>query len=321
MTSKIFKEALSAHLCLESPALREGGWVGRQVGTKGQVIDKFGDSILCSQEIPGDSWRHRHDTVKMAIYQEACLSKVSVDCEVYGLFGDLLPAALLEEGGELQWGRSRQGKVPDYKFLLPSPEGPKPCLAELKIISAGKTWYPRGVEGKGTTRRAGRLTKEYEAKLRDYDVRFHGSQPWLAGQPEPLAGPLVSRFRGLGGLEDGQLVAGPWGDLSPDLHRLLLVFAESRVAALGRARGWEAGPGELGKVMGDTRRALSVTIVRANALCLLERLSQLGPGAGAAAKRRQVALREEERRRQDRQAFDLAWQTRGALRVGRAFIP
>ena len=37
-------------------------------------------------------------------------------------------------------------------------------------------------------------------------------------------------------------------------------FAESRVAALGRARGWEAG--ELGKVMGDTRRALSVTIVR-----------------------------------------------------------
>ena len=98
-------------------------------------------------------------------------------------------------------------------------------------------------------------------------------------------------------------------------------FAESRLAALGKARGWEAGPGELGKVMGDTRRALSVTIVRANALCLLERLSQLGPGAGAAAKRRQVALREEERRRQDRQAFDLAWQTQGALRVGRAFIP
>merc|ERR1719500_540704 len=68
----------------------------------------------------------------------------------------------------------------------------------------------------------------------------------------------------------------------------------------------------LGKVMGDTRRALSVTIVRANALCLLERLSQLGPGAGAAAKRRQVAVRLEERRRQDRQAFDLAWQARGA---------
>ena len=109
-------------------------------------------------------------------------------------------------------------------------------------------------------------------------------------------------------------------DLSPDLHKLLLVFAESRVAAMSRAQGWEAGPGQLGKVMGEVRRALSVTVVRANALCLMERLSQLGPGAGAAAKRRHNALQLEERRRQERQAFDLAWQGRGSSRVGRAFV-
>ena len=101
----------------------------------------------------------------------------------------------------------------------------------------------------------------------------------------------------IGGLEDGQLVAGPWGDLSPDLHKLLLRFAESRVAAMSRAQGWEAGPGQLGKVMGEICRALSVTLVRANALCLFERLSQLGPGARAAAKRRQGTLLLEERRR------------------------
>ena len=35
----------------------------------------------------------------------------------------------------------------------------------------------------------------------------------------------------------------------------------------------------------------------------------------------QCALRQEERRRQDRQAFDLAWQGRGTSRVGRAFVP
>ena len=113
--------------------------MGKPVGIKGQVIDKFGDAVLCSGEIPGDSWRHRHDTVKMAIYQEACLSKVPADCEVYGLFGDLLHAALLEDGGELQWGRARQGKVPDFMFLLSTPDGLRPSLAELKIISAGKT--------------------------------------------------------------------------------------------------------------------------------------------------------------------------------------
>ena len=157
-------------------------------------------------------------------------------------------------------------------------------------------------------------------KLHDYDVRFHGATQRRAGQLEPPPGPLVARFRDLGGLEDGQLVAGPWGDLSPDLHKLLLVFAESRVAAMSRAQGWEAGPGQLGKVMGEVRRALSVTVVRANALCLMERLSQLGPGAGAAAKRRHNALQLEERRRQERQAFDLAWQGRGSSRVGRAFV-
>ena len=143
----------------------------------------------------------------------------------------------------------------------------------------------------------------------------------MVGQPEPPPGPLVARFRGLGGLEHGQLVAGPWGDLSPHLHQLLLTFAESRVAAMSRAQGWEAGPGLLGKVTGDIRRALSVTVVRANARCLLDRLAQLGPGAGAAARRRAGALVLEGRRRRDRQAFDIAWRDRGAGRVGRAFVP
>ena len=34
------------------------------------------------------------------------------------------------------------------------------------------------------------------------------------------------------------LVADPWGDLSEDLHRLLRVFAEARVANRARAEGW-----------------------------------------------------------------------------------
>ena len=320
LSSKVFKEALSAHMCLPSPALREGGWVGRPVGTRGEVIDQFGDAVMCCNQIPGDSWRHRHDKVKMATYMEACLAKVPADCEVYGEFSDLLPAVLMEEGGELQWGRARQGKVPDFKFVLPSPEGPTPCLAELKTISAGKSLYPRGVKGKGVDRRATRLPAEYEAKLRAYDERFHGAVPRVNGEPEPPPGPLVARFRGLGGLDQGQLVAGPWGDLSPHFHQLLQCFAESRVTALSRAQGWEAGPGQLGKITGEIRRAMSVTVVRANAECLLERLSQLGPGAGAAAKRRQSALQLEDRRRLDRQAFDLAWRERGASRVGRAFV-
>ena len=100
----------------------------------------------------------------------------------------------------------------------------------------------------------------------------------------------MARFRDIGGLEEGQLVAGPLGDLSPHFHKLLLAFAESRVETMSRAQEWEAGEGQLGKVMGEVQRAMSVTAVRANAHCLLERLSQLGAGAEAAARRCQDTL-------------------------------
>ena len=50
----------------------------------------------------------------------------------------------MEEGGELQWGQACQGVIPDFKFMTNTPDGPQSSLAELKIISAGKTRYPRG---------------------------------------------------------------------------------------------------------------------------------------------------------------------------------
>ena len=83
----------------------------------------------------------------------------------------------------------------------------------------------------------------------------------------------------MGGLEEGKLVVGPWGDMSSDFHQLLRIFAETRCARMGRAAGWEGdAEGMLGKVMGEIRRAFSVVVVRSQAMCLLERLAQLGPG-------------------------------------------
>ena len=104
-------------------------------------------------------------------------------------------------------------------------------------MSAGKTWFPRGAAGKGADRRADRLPSEYEKTLRDLDVRFLGAAPSRRGQPEPPAGPLLSRFRNLGGLDEGKLVAGTWGDMSSDLHQLLRIFAETRCAKMDRAAG------------------------------------------------------------------------------------
>ena len=55
--------------------------------------------------------------------------------------------------------------------------------------------------------------------------------------------------------------------------------------------------GELGKLMVEVRRAMSVPVVRSQSLCHLERLSHLGPGARAVGERRKVVQRLEETRR------------------------
>ena len=79
--------------------------------------------------------------------------------------------------------------------------------------------------------------------------------------------------------------------------------------------------GRAWKSDGEVRRAMSVQVVRSQALCLLERLAQLGPGARAAGERRKVVHRIEEIRKRQTQAYHLAQRNRGLCRVGRAFVP
>ena len=266
-----------------------------------------------SAELPGDSWRHRHDTIKTAISTACHDAKLPADCEVYGLFSDLLPASAEGTGGELEWGRSRQGLIPDFRLRLPTPEGFNDCLAELKVTSAGVTWYPRGVAGRGTDRRAGGLQGLYKGKLAKYDGKIHGTPP-------SRNGPLVQRLVGYGKLWG--LVVGPWGEVSKDLHTLVSLIGKNMVEARGRERGWEGGEGEMGQVIGQLRRKLSCTFVRAQSLCLLARIGQLGPGAKIAAERRADAKRADTARRREAQAH---WQAhirgRGLGRVGMMFVP
>ena len=57
----------------------------------------------------------------------------------------------------------------------------------------------------------------------------------------------------------------------------------------------------MGIVVGQIRRMLSTASVRAQAQCLLTRMSSVGEGVGQAYKRRQWAAVEEERMRKERQ--------------------
>ena len=111
------------------------------------------------------------------------------------------------------------------------------------------------------------------------------------GTEEGETGPLVRLLQSYGKLEG--LVVGPWGNGSKDLHQLVRTLAETRVGARTRARGREGPDWELGEAISHIRRSLSLDFIRAQALCLVARLGQVGDGARAAASRRAQAGREE----------------------------
>ena len=147
--------------------------------------------------------------MELALVTEMLASKVSHDCKVYGMFADLLPAAAQGVGQELEWGRACQGLVPDFQIRLPTPEGPTDSLAELKIIGAGVSWYPRGVDIKGVDKRADGLDRLYRNKLKSLDRKYHHTN-------HDQAGPLENRYDSYGKLD--ALVVGAFGEGSKDLH-------------------------------------------------------------------------------------------------------
>ena len=88
------------------------------MGKEGATVDIFGDSVM-SAKLPFDSWRHRHDDIKVAVVERAKHAKVEVDSEIFGLLRDLVPVVELEQGGELDTARAWNGKVPDLSYKLP----------------------------------------------------------------------------------------------------------------------------------------------------------------------------------------------------------
>ena len=282
-------------------------------------VDIFGDNILSVSNIPGGSFTVRHDLVKGAINSLILDSGVRADCEVFGVFRDLIPVEALAEEEDLQTGRGRQGLLPDFRLDVPGPgAGPGPAalgnvvstLAELKVIGAVETYYPRGGararNKKGVERRARDVPGEYRRPLASLDTRYHGVG-------EGQVGPLVRRLEGHGRLLTW--VMGAWQEGSKDLHGLLDLLADAKVSALGLARGREATEWERAMILSGYRRTLSTTAARASSGCLLGRLARVGEGHRAAAHRRAWAKREGERLEEERRAHWRAHvQGRGVMR-------
>ena len=89
---------------------------------------------------------------------------------------------------------------------------------------------------------------------------------------------------------------------SEGVHELVHVVANIRIKAQELQQGRQTRSGELGVLVGQIRRILSVTAVRAQAEYLLSRIRNVGRGTGAAYKRREGVVREEVNWARDRQA-------------------
>ena len=161
--------------------------------------------------------------------------------------------------------------------------------------SSGKKLVSEGEGGEGyRPAGSGGLANLYREKLAKYDRRFHLTLPGETG-------PLVSRLQSFGNLWG--LVVGPWGDSSRDLHHLIRVLGEQRVLMRARSSGVSRGEEYLGVIVSQIRRVLSCAFVRAQALCLLARLPQLGPHARDASQRRNVAQQASAARRGEAEAI------------------
>ena len=319
LPSPVFREAMASHLCLASPCCQ--GKVGQPVGPRGATVDPFGDSIMCAT-LPFDTWRHRHDDDKVAIMEIASHAKVEMDAEIFGLFRDLVPAAMVAQGGDLETVRARSGKVPDLSYRLPTQpdpasQGPRPrgqpvrLLAELKVISAGPTRYGHGRRDRAVERRARALPGEYRASLSALDRKYLNT---VQGE----VGPLQERLEHLVGEQGLQcLVVGRFGEASQHLHTLIQGLAQARALHLSRSTGQPMSDGRLAVILGSYRRILSCRSIRSQESCLMARQGHLDSGAREAAVRRRLLVREEVRGRFEAQAHHEAYvRGRATHRVG-----
>ena len=115
---------------------------------------------------------------------------------------------------------------------------------------------------------------------------------WHCGTPPGTTGPVETKLARLGEVKG--VVVGAFGEASEELHTLIHHLAISRVREAGPQKGRRGTQeAELALTTSLLRRALSVVGVRAQARLLLGRLEVIGPGAAAAAGRRNNALNQE----------------------------
>ena len=177
-------------------------------------------------------------------------------------------------------------------------------------LSCCESWYPAGSGVRGTDKRANGLPSSYRRKARKVDQD-------VLGISSEERGPVERRLDEFGDLLG--LCFGAWGEASDGVHKLAQTIAEARLKFLGLQQGRPGSDNELGVLVGQVRRQLSLAAVKGTVECLLSKLHQVGPGNQKLANKRVWAIREDKRMANDR-AAQWARKVDGVTSLRKGFI-
>ena len=98
------------------------------------------------------------------------------------------------------------------------------------------------------------------------------------------------------------LCFGAFGEASQDVHNLVQTMAESRLKFQAEAEGRPGGGSdqELGLIVGQIRQSMSA--MKAQVECLLNKIQQAGSGNKQLAKKREWTLVQDERMKREKNA-------------------
>ena len=285
--STYFSEQLLALLAVPSVLCR--GKVGERIGKL--RVDQWGDGVL-NAVVPGSHFIRGHNIMKNTLKQLFVYCGFTAEVEPYGVFADLIAQQPLNRA---LGHRASQAIIPDIRVDLPdNVGGSKTTYLEVKTVS-GQGWYLPPSE-RAVRRRDLDIAREYRDNARAADLKHYDTP----------SGPITARLANIGPI--GTCSFGRLAECSDFVQSLIPVMAKARVAKqnLAWGRGEEEDKAHLSQETAYLRRRLSSAAVCCFGQRLTSRMCQVGQGAMAAAGRRQVWGREEERARLDRQAAWLA---------------
>ena len=119
--SPLFREAMTAHLCLPSSSCQ--GQLDKPTGYKDRqgnptYVDIFGDQVMYAT-LCHDTWRVGHNDIKIAIVAEGHEARLEKQAEPFVLLKNIIPAAAMGARGEMEIVRGRSGCVPDLRLGFP----------------------------------------------------------------------------------------------------------------------------------------------------------------------------------------------------------